>query len=602
MKTSILWSIVTVFVLALSAFAQTDSIDVYIDPGHGGSDPGNIGAYIPNYDEKNVNLQIALLVKANLDEPDTITYAFSRMDDDTVELVIRVYDAMQKSSKSFISIHHNSTPNPSINHTLALFSSLPFSDDAPTDITPGTYWHWERNTDDKLAHKLALKIGLSFGIGLSSDTIPGLRDAWDTKTVLSRSTMASAITEASYISDSTEEEWFYYDTNNHREVEASAIFDAWESWVKGQGFAQVDYAYAGQAPTDSHDVFIQDYLVADTFKAPFLGVWNLDQPIEIGAINFNQSTYNYQFHHWEHKNHFDSTVISTYSFPVWIFNVDSAQDSTHWYVAYFKGGPFEIYTGTVGQMNIGTLDTVQWVCDPGVEGTGEFILQLSRNGGSTWTAIDTLPYNGANGNFLFPWSVTGPATQTAKLRFLAYDHADNKDTFVTFNFVICDGVADVDCDGITNSLDNCPTVSNSNQQDTDGDGVGNACDNCPTVANANQSNVDLDNWGDLCDNCPSVFQTNQSNLDGDSRGDLCDNCIQVANNDQADFDADGVGNVCDNCTNTYNPNQSDVDGDGLGDVCDNVLNWQMTYSLNPDKVAFSVRQSKDASYILCGYM
>lgn len=40
--------------------------------------------------------------------------------------------------------------------------------------------------------------------------------------------------------------------------------------------------------------------------------------------------------------------------------------------------------------------------------------------------------------------------------------------------------------GIKNILDNCPKVSNRNQQDKDGDGVGDACDSCPDVSNPNQ--------------------------------------------------------------------------------------------------------------------
>ncbi|MBK8297488.1 MAG: HYR domain-containing protein [Saprospiraceae bacterium] len=47
----------------------------------------------------------------------------------------------------------------------------------------------------------------------------------------------------------------------------------------------------------------------------------------------------------------------------------------------------------------------------------------------------------------------------------------------------CDGEIDedfdMDNDGISDCLDNCPTVSNSNQADSDCDGVGNVCDVCP---------------------------------------------------------------------------------------------------------------------------
>ncbi|GEM_PF-1862058 len=38
---------------------------------------------------------------------------------------------------------------------------------------------------------------------------------------------------------------------------------------------------------------------------------------------------------------------------------------------------------------------------------------------------------------------------------------------------------DADCDGIPDESDNCPAVSNRDQDDSDGDGAGDACDSCP---------------------------------------------------------------------------------------------------------------------------
>ncbi len=187
---------------------------------------------------------------------------------------------------------------------------------------------------------------------------------------------------------------------------------------------------------------------------------------------------------------------------------------------------------------------------------------------------------------------------------------------------------DTDNDGIPDTADNCPFVSNTNQADLDHDGLGDACDpdddndgvadaadNCPTVANANQADGDSDGIGDACDpnpndgptgdldgdgvfnnvdNCPTTPNSDQLNTDGDSFGNACDgdddndgipdatdNCPLTANADQADNDHDGIGDACDddddndgivdtadNCPLTANADQADFDHDGLGDACD----------------------------------
>ena len=163
-------------------------------------------------------------------------------------------------------------------------------------------------------------------------------------------------------------------------------------------------------------------------------------------------------------------------------------------------------------------------------------------------------------------------------------------------------LSDSDTDGVPDVSDNCPTISNPNQEDSDADGRGNACDNCPTVANTNQADGDSDGVGNACDNCPSTCNSQQLDADHDGIGDVCDptpgcggcgqpaceqqcssgdsdgdgipdasdNCPTVPNPGQEDTtDGDGVGNACDNCPTVSNPNQADTDSDGFGDACDN---------------------------------
>ena len=113
--------------------------------------------------------------------------------------------------------------------------------------------------------------------------------------------------------------------------------------------------------------------------------------------------------------------------------------------------------------------------------------------------------------------------------------------------VSTDGYVQALGDGITDSSDNCPLVSNADQLDTDGDGLGDVCDD------------DRDNDGilDSSDNCPLMTNRDQLNTDGDGLGDVC----------YDDIDGDGITTSRDNCSLVSNPNQSDSLDNGVGDAC-----------------------------------
>lgn len=137
---------------------------------------------------------------------------------------------------------------------------------------------------------------------------------------------------------------------------------------------------------------------------------------------------------------------------------------------------------------------------------------------------------------------------------------------------------DSDWDGVPDSADNCPGISNRDQSDVDADGIGDACAEtcdgaagCRTTAGppaprsqAAHRDQDLDGVPDARDACATTPDADQANLDGDLYGDACD----------SDADGDGVldrsaaGLFADNCPGTPNPSQADADEDGLGDACD----------------------------------
>ena len=80
--------------------------------------------------------------------------------------------------------------------------------------------------------------------------------------------------------------------------------------------------------------------------------------------------------------------------------------------------------------------------------------------------------------------------------------------------------------------------------DIDGDGVPDSSDNCPTVSNPPSPVA----WVDI--NGGTHPAGTQVDFDQDGIGDVCDNCPKVANADQADSVGNGVGNACRTIANT----------------------------------------------------
>ncbi len=84
------------------------NIIVTLDPGHGGSEKGASGF---GYDEKDINLQIAKILKKELKKRGAKVY-MTRSKDKKVALYDRVNFAKEKNSDILLSIHQNSLSNP----------------------------------------------------------------------------------------------------------------------------------------------------------------------------------------------------------------------------------------------------------------------------------------------------------------------------------------------------------------------------------------------------------------------------------------------------------------------------------------------------------
>ena len=75
---------------------------------------------------------------------------------------------------------------------------------------------------------------------------------------------------------------------------------------------------------------------------------------------------------------------------------------------------------------------------------------------------------------------------------------NNGSTIVVTEPVNCPIDGDGDGDGSADVDDNCPLVSNPQQEDADGDNVGDVCDNCLITPNTDQLDIDENGVGDLC--------------------------------------------------------------------------------------------------------
>lgn len=109
---------------------------IYLDPGHGGSDPGASGTLNnKTYYEKDLNLQVSLKIR-DLLEKQRYAVIMSRETDKTVGLYDRPKDADQSDATLFVSVHFNAINSASVNGIETF------------------YYEYDKNYPSKLGNKL----------------------------------------------------------------------------------------------------------------------------------------------------------------------------------------------------------------------------------------------------------------------------------------------------------------------------------------------------------------------------------------------------------------------------------------------------------------
>lgn len=142
------------------------------------------------------------------------------------------------------------------------------------------------------------------------------------------------------------------------------------------------------------------------------------------------------------------------------------------------------------------------------------------------------------------------------------------------------GTPDFDCDGVCNSVDNCLTAYNPDQEDSNGDGKGDACDLKLVSESFVDSRCDQDGDGipdqaerektlpsptPICSPQPTPLSEESKNNPGYEPGPEDELNAGLGT---LDWDCDGICNNADNCIFVFNPDQKDGNNDGKGNACD----------------------------------
>ena len=241
--------IATTLLLGLFNIHAQQRFTVVIDPGHGGRDPGCVGAIAH---EKNINLAVATLL-GNLIEQNhsDVRVIYTRKTDIFIPLDERANIANRNKADLFISIHVNSVKRGNASGTETFTLGLAASDEnlevamrenAVILMEDDYLWKYEgfdpNSTESYIAFELMqskhLEQSISFASEIQKSFVNASRGNRGVKQagflVLRKTSMPSILTELGFISDRTEER---YMVSQEGQTElAQAIYRAFSNFKK----------------------------------------------------------------------------------------------------------------------------------------------------------------------------------------------------------------------------------------------------------------------------------------------------------------------------------------------------------------------------------
>jgi parallel beta-helix repeat protein len=235
---------------------------------------------------------------------------------------------------------------------------------------------------------------------------------------------------------------------------------------------------------------------------------------------------------WNGRNENDVLVPDgTYSYQLSSTSVNEGSQAAPYIGDVAVGVDTYLTASFVADPTLGMAPLLVNFTDDSFSNAGTIVLwewDFDNNG-----IVDSMLQNPA-----FTYYVSG----TYAVKLSVTDSNGFKNSKIMTNYIFAD--ADTDGDGIMDTLDNCPMISNSTQSDVDNDGIGDMCDICP-----NDADNDIDGDG-VCgdtDNCLVISNTEQSDSNGDGVGDACTiaHCVDNSIEFQGALDAAESNNMYD---------------------------------------------------------